>query len=142
VIPSQQLKAIIIFNMKYRSKNRDIILRKLRCVTTHPTAEELYLIVKEEMPTIGIATVYRNLDQLCAAGQILMLEGEVKRFDGNVDDHLHVRCVRCGRVFDLEVSDLAGCYGDLCDKAAALGLGVKVEFEHTCPQCLEKLNLT
>jgi len=124
--------------MKYRSRNREVILEILRGVDTHPTAEELYLMVKSEMPDIGIATVYRNLEQLRAAGEVLALNGDVRRFDGNVQEHLHVRCQECSRIFDIHENDLMHSYLELKNKAEQLGLGLKIEFEKICPHCREK----
>ena len=123
--------------MNYSSKNRDLILEKLRGVDTHPTAEEVYFMVRSEMPCIGIATVYRNLDQLCESGSILRLEGDVKRYDGNTCDHLHVRCPRCDRVFDVDAGKLMESYNEFRNESNSMGLGIKVEFVKVCNQCNE-----
>jgi Fur family ferric uptake transcriptional regulator len=85
------------------SKQKDIILSELRKLQTHPTADELYPIVKKIMPSISLGTVYRNLNLLAEQGVITKLEhgGSQKRFDANVDSHYHLRCQRCGKVYDL-----------------------------------------
>ena len=54
--------------MKKYSKQRELILDSLRKRKDHPTAERLYLDLKKEMPELGIATVYRNLSDLCEEG--------------------------------------------------------------------------
>ena len=51
--------------MRKYSKQRELILNSLRNRKDHPTAEKLYLDLKNEMPELGIATVYRNLSDLC-----------------------------------------------------------------------------
>lgn len=124
--------------MKYKSKNRDVILKKLRMVDTHPTAEEIYFMVKHEVPDIGIATVYRNLDQLTSNGDVVKLDGDVKRYDGNTGKHHHYRCPSCERVFDIELGDLMESYNEFCDQSSSLGLGVKVEFIKVCNNCKNK----
>ncbi|BBD09055.1 Fur family transcriptional regulator [Desulfovibrio ferrophilus] len=85
------------------TKQRKIILEELRKLTSHPTADELYEIVRERLPRISLGTVYRNLDVLSENGEVLKLEsaGSQKRFDGDVSSHCHVRCVNCGRVGDV-----------------------------------------
>jgi len=85
------------------TKQRAIILEVLRSVKTHPTADELYTLVRERLPRISLGTVYRNLDILTASGDILRLDraGEQKRFDGDISPHYHIRCDECGRVGDL-----------------------------------------
>jgi Fe2+ or Zn2+ uptake regulation protein len=121
--------------MNYKSRKRDLILEKLRAVKSHPTAEELYFMVRSDLPDIGLATVYRNLDQLCAAGLALRLSGDVKRYDGTTHDHLHVRCPRCDRVFDMEAESFTGAFNELRTEAGSLGYGVRVEFVKVCDQC-------
>jgi Fur family ferric uptake transcriptional regulator len=92
------------------TRQRKIILEELRKLKTHPTADELYDAVRERLPRISLGTVYRNLDVLQENGEVLKLEsaGSQKRFDGDIRPHYHVRCVRCGRVGDVEneVADL------------------------------------
>ncbi len=73
---------------------------------SHPTADELYQVVKPEVPHISLATVYKALDALIASGLATKLptgDGSA-RYDGRQDDHYHFRDVRSGRVRDLPTS--------------------------------------
>lgn len=87
------------------TKQRTIILEKLRQVHTHPTADEVYAMTRKELPRISLGTVYRNLEVLSRRGEILCLENGAaqKRFDANTVPHHHVRCTRCGKVADVRV---------------------------------------
>ena len=89
--------------MRY-SKQRNLVLNILRENPVHPTADWIFEKAKEEMPGIGVATVYRNLNALVEAGEIKRISGidGVDRFDGNHMTHYHMRCSECGRLFDLE----------------------------------------
>ncbi|MBR5315207.1 MAG: transcriptional repressor [Firmicutes bacterium] len=89
--------------MRY-SKQRNLILSILRENPVHPTAEWIFDKAKEEMPSIGVATVYRNLNALVEAGEIIRIPGVkgVDRYDGNYKPHYHMKCVECGRLYDLE----------------------------------------
>lgn len=62
---------------------RQIILEELAKVKTHPTASELYDMVRKRLPRIGLGTVYRNLELMADSGMILKIEvgGTQKRFD-------------------------------------------------------------
>lgn len=82
---------------------RRIILQLLREAHSHPTADELFHLVRETLPRISLGTVYRNLETLSSCGLIRKLElgGTQKRFDAETYDHCHVRCIRCGRVDDV-----------------------------------------
>jgi Fur family ferric uptake transcriptional regulator len=78
------------------------ILEHLKAVKTHPAAEQVYLSVREEIPSISLATVYRNLNRMAEEGIILKLEvnGEF-RFDGDTCGHQHCVCTSCGKIIDV-----------------------------------------
>lgn len=118
------------------SRQREAILAELCKVKTHPTADEVYDMVRKIMPRISLGTVYRNLDFLSSRGVVLRIggAGTQKRFDGNPMPHPHLRCSVCGRVDDLEhhlalpelSAEQSMGYGNLrCD----------VEFVGVCPMC-------
>ena len=84
-------------------RKRDAILSCLRSTELHPSADWVYERVKQEIPDISLATVYRNLNLFKEQGLIQSL-GTVKgveRFDGNTAPHVHYICTGCGRVVDL-----------------------------------------
>ena len=97
------MKRNIVQHQQRMTRQRAIILEELRRVDTHPTADELYDIVRQRLQRISLGTVYRNLDLLAEQGEILKIEsaGSSKRFDGNISFHQHVRCQKCGRVADI-----------------------------------------
>lgn len=72
----------------------------------HPTADEVFAHVRREQPRIGLATVYRNLDRLVAAGYARTHQvAGVRRFDANVEAHLHIHDVATGRLMDVPIPD-------------------------------------
>jgi Fur family peroxide stress response transcriptional regulator len=90
--------------LKY-SRQREAIKEYLMSTTEHPTADTVYLHVKEEFPNISLGTVYRNLNLLADIGEAIKIttpEGG-DRFDGNTDPHYHVVCTACGKVDDLHL---------------------------------------
>lgn len=93
--------------MKKFSKQRQCIIENLKNRKDHPTAESLYLDLKKEMPNIGIATVYRNLSELCEEGMVLKIKSNIgpDRFDGNVTPHIHFMCEKCGKVDDVFINE-------------------------------------
>ncbi|PTN37720.1 MULTISPECIES: Fur family transcriptional regulator [Desulfonatronum] len=82
---------------------RKIILEELRGTRTHPTADEVYDLVRKRLSHVSLGTIYRNLEFLHSQGLIRKLDkiGPQMRFDAFVDPHLHVCCVECGKVGDL-----------------------------------------
>ena len=87
---------------------RSVILDELRKLNTHPTADELYHIVRKRLPRISLGTVYRNLEHLAQSETIRKLNiGEnIKRFDGCCHKHHHATCLACGRIYDIPVAPL------------------------------------
>lgn len=116
---------------------RQIILEELLKVTSHPTANEVYDMVRKRLPRIGLGTVYRNLELMAETGMILKLEvgGTQKRFDATVAPHYHVRCMQCGRVNDIDLPVLE----DINETAARISkyqiLGHHIEFTGICSDC-------
>jgi Fur family ferric uptake transcriptional regulator len=104
---------------------------------THPTTDEVYIEVRRTMPRISLATVYRNLDVLAQQGHVQKLDLACSpvRFDGDPSPHMHIRCVRCGRVDDLD-----GIHLDIKNPDTDLSRGyeviaVRAEFVGVCPTC-------
>lgn len=126
-------------NMRLTTQ-RQIILEELGKVTSHPTANEVYDMVRKRLPRIGLGTVYRNLELMAESGIILKLEvgGTQKRFDATVTPHYHIRCSSCGKVddIDLEVQqEINEAAAKTCNYKI---LGHHIEFSGICSECLEK----
>lgn len=119
------------------SKQRDAVLRNLSERYDHPTAEDVYLSLKKEMPSISLATVYRNLKLLESEGLILKITtDDSDRFDGHTHEHYHFTCNECKRVLDLDLKDgtnvntLVKDFGGTVTSHALMFFGI-------CPDCKE-----
>ena len=68
----------------------------------HPSAEGLYRKVRRTFPNISLDTVNRTLLTLTEIGAAFVVEGsgEAKRFDANLDNHQHFKCIKCRRIID------------------------------------------
>ncbi len=115
---------------------REVILEELRKVTSHPTVDTIYEMVRRRLPRISLGTVYRNLEVLAEQDEILKLniDGAKMRFDGNTSVHCHIRCVFCGRVDDLPVKPVV-TLEELNSSSGYEILGHKVIFYGKCPEC-------
>ena len=58
--------------LKY-SRQRESIKNYLASTTEHPTADTVYMHVKEEFPNISLGTVYRNLNLLTDLGEAVKI---------------------------------------------------------------------
>ena len=92
--------------LKY-SKQRASIKEYLLHTTAHPTADTVYLHIKEEFPNISLGTVYRNLNSLVEAGMVrrVSIPGRADRFDHTLCWHSHLYCTACGGVVDADVDE-------------------------------------
>jgi len=124
------------------TRQREIILDELQRVNTHPTAYEIFEMVKHKLPRISLGTVYRNLEVLSEAGLIrTMPVGKApRRFDGMADSHYHLVCVRCGQVEDVGQGMVAIKENGLEKKSGYRLIGHRLKFLGLCPHCKEKQN--
>lgn len=121
-----------------KSKKRDRILELVRGTTSHPTAEWVYLRLKDEMPELSLATVYRNLEQLTEGGYLLKLPGDTARYDGNTAAHHHLRCDGCKKVFDLPIPFDRSLAEKMVVGTGFEVTGYTIDFHGICPECRNK----
>lgn len=119
------------------TRQRMVILEELRKVNTHPSADEVYEMVRKRLPRVSLGTIYRNLEILSGSGEIQKLDSgsSLKRFDGRADCHHHIRCERCDRLADIFFDpgvDLNTRVRDFTDFSV---IGHKLEFVGVCADC-------
>ena len=85
------------------TRQREAVYTYLRSVDCHPSAEQVYAAVKEQIPHISLATVYKALEALVDARLASKLPDSSgpARFDCRADLHYHLRDVKTGQVHDL-----------------------------------------
>lgn len=110
----------------------------LASVRTHPTAEDVFRAVRQELPGISLATVYNSLEALvgCGLASRLAFSDGSARYDGQVEPHLHARCDTCGRVVDVFGTSEGELLGALTPPPAAFEVtGIRVELTGSCAGC-------
>lgn len=116
---------------------KDLVLKTVQELKRHLTADEVYEFIKKEHPTIGRGTVYRNLKILVEEGAIRKVEvpDGSDRFDFTLKDHYHVKCVKCGDVFDVDMEQLPDLKAKIRDTHGMEFLGYDIFFKGICPAC-------
>ena len=122
--------------LKY-SRQRECIKELLNNSCEHPTADMVYMDVRQEFPNISLGTVYRNLNLLADLGEAIKIttpNGGV-HFDGRTAPHYHFCCNKCGQVIDLDLEEL-----DCINEAAGKNFNGIIEshsmmFYGTCENC-------
>jgi Fur family peroxide stress response transcriptional regulator len=105
----------------------------------HPSVEDIYDQVKDDFPTMSLATVYRNIVLIKSLGEVLELgfpDGS-NRYDGNKPyPHPHVICIKCKTIIDPDLGSL-----DEMKKEIALETNFKIlyhrlDFFGLCTNCM------
>ncbi len=124
--------------LKY-SRQRESIQNYLSSSFNHPTADMVYMHVKNEYPSISLGTVYRNLNLLVELGRAIKITtpNGGDRYDGQVIAHNHFICSNCGEVIDLEMNKISKI--DVLGGSAFTG---EIESHSTvffgkCPSCIK-----
>lgn len=121
------------------TEQRAAVYRFLSGTEVHPTADEVFLGVRQALPGISLATVYKSLEALVGCGLAIKLtygDGSA-RYDGRTDPHHHARCVICGKVMDVH-SDIPDFQFEAV-RAAARGFtvtGYRLELSGYCAGCV------
>jgi Fur family ferric uptake transcriptional regulator len=116
---------------------RRLILSAVRADPYHPTADDVYHRVKQDLPRISLGTVYRNLEALCDIGHIQKLEftGSQKRFDGKTRNHYHIRCTCCGCVVDAPIDLIRDIERRIQGRTGFTIITHRLEFLGVCSDC-------
>ncbi|ROR31937.1 Fur family peroxide stress response transcriptional regulator [Mobilisporobacter senegalensis] len=119
------------------SRQREAIKEYLFHTKEHPTADTIYMHIREQYPNISLGTVYRNLNFLLEQGEIIKVEcGDgCDHFDGNREPHNHFICKECHKLLDLEMESI-----DQINAIANVGFNGDIEghvtyFYGICEEC-------
>jgi len=120
------------------TEQRAAVYRFLSSTDSHPTADEVFLRVRGEVPGISLATIYKSLETLVGCGLAIKLayaDGSA-RYDGRTDLHHHVRCVSCGRVADVPARLPEETVASLGESAEGFRItGYRLELTGYCREC-------
>ena len=122
--------------MRY-SRQRELTLQVLKENMCHPTADFIYDKMKQKMPNISLATVYRNLNQLAEAGiirKIEGLEGSV-HFDHNTHNHYHFVCIKCNKVYDVPYEVAPNLNDEVLKHTGLQVITHDITFKGICQHC-------
>lgn len=100
----------------------------------HPTADQIYNGLHDEVPTLSKTTVYNTLNSLVETGlvRVINIEDNEARYDIVTENHGHFKCGKCGKIFDFDIDiDSFKSHGltnfKIMDK--------NIYFKGICPQC-------
>ncbi len=87
---------------------RQVLFEVMQSIPGHPSPEEVYERVQVRIPSISLATVYKNIHMFIASGlfrEVSLHHGSL-RVEMNDRPHHHMVCTRCKAIFDLNEEEL------------------------------------
>jgi Fur family transcriptional regulator, peroxide stress response regulator len=136
----------IIAKLKARGNRitpqRIAVLKVLAASADHPSVEQIYATVRRDFPTTSIASVYKTIELLKEAGEVLELEfsGSGNRYDGNKPyPHPHLVCVNCGKILDPEVGLARNLVQEVARSSGYQIVSHRLDFYGLCPDCQKRV---
>lgn len=133
------LKDYLARNQLKYTKQRQIILNAFLNIEGHVSAEELFKMVIEIEPSIGLATVYRTLAVLCHCGlaQERQFGDNQTRYEHVYDHnhHDHLICTSCGKITEFSDPKIEKLQDDVSAKHQFRVLKHKLELYGVCLDC-------
>lgn len=119
------------------TRQRALILELLHSTSGHLTADEIFALARQRMPSIARGTVYRNLKLMEQDREIARLEMPAgpDRYDRTTAPHGHLYCDGCQKLTDIPVVGL------MRELEAAIGTEVRsyqLTVHYLCPDCRRK----
>lgn len=119
---------------------REMIYRAVLESDGHPSPERIYERVKQAIPAISLATVYKNIRTFLEAGLVreVTLHHGALRLETNPAEHHHLVCVRCRAIVDLDGNAIGPVRLRRKPPAGYRVLRCSVELQGLCPDCARK----
>jgi Fur family transcriptional regulator, peroxide stress response regulator len=87
---------------------RQVLFEVLKSTPGHPSPEEVYVRVKKQIPSISLATVYKNIHLFLKSGifrEVSLHHGSL-RVEMNRRPHHHLVCTVCKSICDIDEEEL------------------------------------
>ena len=119
------------------TSQRRAVIEALEEANGHPSAEDIYLIVKKKNPRVALGTVYQALSVLEEIGVVDSKHWSESptRYDLNVQPHLDIRCARCGEVSEIPSVELGELEKRIRNNTPYEVTRTTIVVEGLCPSC-------
>lgn len=121
--------------MKKLTRHRKIILENMQSRRDHPTAKMVYDSVRESVKSLSFATVYNSLEYLFNNQFIKKLDSfsESAHYDAFLENHTHLICKKCERVFDFPAIDISDKLNSISEEFSVEEIAITIR--GTCKEC-------
>ncbi|KKR07490.1 MAG: Ferric uptake regulator, Fur family [Parcubacteria group bacterium GW2011_GWC2_39_14] len=119
------------------TNQRQLIFEYLEHTLTHPTAEQIFQNMRQELPRISFGTVYRNLDILEKQGLIstVIYSKEHVRYQVGSMNHSHFVCSNCDKVKNVVIDDLTDLNNQVSRRHKVMVQKYNLIFYGQCANC-------
>ena len=144
---SDSQKRFEIIVQKLRENRHKITPQRLAIIQIlseslgHPSVEDIYAQLKNDFPTMSLATVYRNILLVKSIGEVLELgfPDWGNRYDGNKPyPHPHVICIKCKKIVDPDLESLIHMEKEVANETDFKILTHRLDFFGICGDCTAK----
>ena len=106
---------------------------------THPSIDEIYLALCDEIPPLSKTTVYNTLKLFVehGAAQMLTIDEKNACYDADITLHAHFLCKKCNKIFDFPAPAEDMQVAQMKDKGFQLE-DVHYYYRGICPQCKQQ----
>lgn len=120
------------------TSQRRAVLEALKEFKGHPSAEEVYLVVKKRNPKVALGTVYQALSVLEEIGLIQAKHWSESpvRYDLNTAPHYDIRCTECGEVAEIPSVEFEDLATRIQENTPFQVTSTSLVIEGICPDCL------
>ena len=130
--------------VKYNTKQRDLILDYLKKHDGHSTAEQIYYGLKSDCNTVGKSTVYRYLDALCEKGNVRKFTADgmsacYSYANEHCNEHYHLVCSGCGALIHTECDEIEELISHFYKEHRFKIDMTKTVLYGRCEDCMKKL---
>ncbi len=144
---SDSQKRFEIIVQKLRENHHKITPQRLAIIQIlseslgHPSVEDIYAQLKNDFPTMSLATIYRNILLIKSIGEVLELgfPDWGNRYDGNKPyPHPHVICIKCKKIVDPDLESLIHMEKEVANETNFKILTHRLDFFGICGDCTAK----
>lgn len=105
----------------------------------HASIDEIYTLVYEKLPSISLATVYKNILAMRQNNLLSEIKAQGReKYEINKSPHVHTVCSVCGELLDVHVDNMSALLAELSQKQGFYIDNISCTFSGVCKSCQEK----
>ncbi|MDH3891379.1 MAG: transcriptional repressor [candidate division Zixibacteria bacterium] len=124
---------------------RELIFDCFLSAGRHITVDELYQKVRQQDPSVGHSTVWRNLKLICKLGlaEEVNIGDGITRYDRTTPEpHGHLFCMECKKLVEFDVGNVLNLLNGTTQESRFQPVGFKIEIQGYCSDCQKELGLS